>query len=115
MFLARRVLLRGSLVRFYQPDYIVMPRKEGHWVDPEDCTRRIANIIKAHDAVKDPATVQPTTPFAEMGLGPLDLVEVFLEVERDFFLEFTDDTVDGFKNIQDAVKYVSNYRFADTY
>jgi len=114
MFLARRVL-RGALVRFYQPDYIVMPRKDGHWVDPEECTRRISNIIKAHDAVKDASTVHPSTPFADMGLGQLDLVEVFLEVERDFFLEFTDEQVEGFKTIEDAVKYVSNYRFADTY
>jgi acyl carrier protein len=45
----------------------------------------------------------------------LDLVEIFLEVEKDFFLEFDDDTVKKFKTIGDAVEYVSNWRFADTY
>ena len=107
--------MRATLVRSYQQDYIVMPLKAGHWVDPAECTRRIVNIVKAHDAIKDLAAITPSTPLKDLGLSDLDLVEIFLEVERDFFLEFTDEQVEGFKTISDAVKYVSNYRFADTY
>jgi acyl carrier protein len=115
MFLTRG-LLRTVAVRRYQPDYIVMPIKDGHWVDPDDVTRRMINIIRAHDAVKDPEAVTKTADLrSDVNLDDLDLVEIFLEVEKDFFLEFEDDTVEKFKTIADAVEYISNYRFADTY
>jgi acyl carrier protein len=92
-----------------------MPRHEGHWVDPEDVTRRIINIIRAHDRIKDPKIVSPERPFKEMGLDNLDLVEIFLEVEKDFFMEFSDEQVEKFAKISDAVEVVSNHRFADGY
>ena len=108
--MVKRVLQRGI-----QADHIVMPRHEGHFVDPEDVTKRIANIIRAHDRIKDPRAVTPSAPFTELGLDDLDVVEIFLEVEKDFFMEFSDDQVESFKNIKDAVEVVSHHRFADTY
>jgi len=114
MFIARRAA-RACLARSYQKDYIVMPRTEGHWADPEDVTKRIINIIKAHDAIKDPSKVQPEVSLSEMGLSDLDIVEVFFEVEKDFFMELSDDQVESFKTINDAVEVISNYRFADNY
>ena len=115
MFLVRGAL-RTMNVRYVQPDYIVMPRKDGHWADPDDVTRRLVNTIRAHDATTDPEAVTAKADFrSELGLDDLDLVEIFLEVEKDFFLEFEDDTVEKFKTINDAVEYISNYRFADTY
>ena len=114
MFLAR-VLVKPILRRFTQADYIVMPRHEGHFVDPEDVTKRITNIIRAHDRIKDPKIVVDDKSFAEMGLDDLDVVEIFLEVEKDFFMEFSDDQVESFRTIKDAVEVVSHHRFADTY
>jgi len=109
------VLLKRVLQRSVQPDHIVMPRHEGHFVDPEDVTKRITNIIRAHDRIKDPKTVTENKPLSEMGLDDLDVVEIFLEVEKDFFMEFSDEQVESFKTIKDAVEVVSNHRFADTY
>lgn len=114
MFLAKRAA-RLTLQRAYQKDYIVMPRRDGHWVDPEDVTKRLINIVRAHDRIQDPEVVSPEKPFREMGLDDLDVVEIFLEIERDFFMEFTDEQVEQFKNVHDAVEVISNHRFADTY
>ena len=52
MFVSRK-LLRPLINRFYQPDYVVMPKKDGHWCDPDDVLKRLVNIFKAHDAIKD--------------------------------------------------------------
>lgn len=115
MFLARR-LVNPRLIRFYSNDYIVMPRTHGHWTDPEDCAKRLMNIVKAHDAVKDSSKVTPEADFRkDIGLDDLDIVEIFLEVEKDYFMEFPDEQVESFKSIKDAVEVISNYRFADTY
>lgn len=114
MFIARRVL-RLPMVRYYQPDYIVMPRTGGHWVDPEDCTKRIMNIVKAHDALKEPSHLTPEAQFKTVGLDDLDVVEILLEVEKDFFVEFSDEQAEGFKSIQDVVNYVANHKYSDTY
>ena len=114
MFLSR-LCVKRILQRGIQADYIVMPRHEGHFVDPEDVTKRIANIIRAHDRIKDPKIVTDDKQFHEMGLDKLDVVEIFLEVEKDFFMEFSDDQVESFKTIRDAVEVVSHHRFADTY
>lgn len=114
MFLTR-IVGKKLLQRSIQPDYIVMPRHEGHWVDPEDATKRIINIIRAHDRIKDPKVVAPGKSFKEMGLDNLDLVEIFLEVEKDFFMEFSDEQVEKFMNIKDAVEVISHHRFADAY
>lgn len=114
MFLTR-IVGKKLLQRSIQADYVVMPRYEGHWVDPEDVTRRIINIVRAHDRIKDPKIVSPERSFKEMGLDDLDLVEIFLEVEKDFFFEMSDEQVEKFKNIKDAVEVVSHHRFADAY
>jgi acyl carrier protein len=114
MFIARRVL-RLPMVRCYQPDHIVMPRKGGHWVDPEDATKRVMNIVKAHDALKDPSKLTADAEFKTVGFDDLDVVEILLEVERDFFVEFSDDQAEGFKSIQDVVNYVANHKYSDTY
>lgn len=113
MFVAKRAA-RLILSRFYSPDYIVLPNKKGHWVDPEDTRRRLVNIISAHDAIKDPSKVTETADFKkDLGLHDFDLVEIFLEVERDFFMEFTDEQVDTFNSIRDAMEVITNHRFAD--
>jgi acyl carrier protein len=114
MFLTR-ILSKQALRRFFQPDHIVIPLHEGHFVDPEDVTKRIVNIIRAHDRIKDPKIVTDDKPLKEMGLDDLDTAEIFLEVEKDFFMEFSDEQVESFKTIKDAVKVVSHHRFADTY
>jgi acyl carrier protein len=114
MFFAR-VLTKTLSRRFAQADYVVIPSHEGHFVDPEDVSKRIINIIRAHDRIKDPKIVTFDRPFADMGLDDLDLVEIFLEVEKDFFMEFSDDQVESFRTVHDAVEVVSNHRFADTY
>mmetsp|Transcript_12945 Transcript_12945/g.24034 ORF Transcript_12945/g.24034 Transcript_12945/m.24034 type:complete len:116 (+) Transcript_12945:34-381(+) len=114
MFVAKRAA-RLALSRFYSPDYIVLPSKKGHWVDPDDCRRRLINIISAHDAITDPSKITETADLKkDLGLHDFDIVEIFLEVERDFFMEFTDEQVDTFKTIKDAMEVITSHRFADT-
>jgi acyl carrier protein len=115
MFVAKRVL-RSTLTRFYSPDYIVTPSKKGHWADPDDVRRRLVNIFIAHDAIQDPSKVTGKADFKkELNLHDFDIVEIFLEVERDFFMEFTDEQVDTFHSIEDAVEAISSHRFVDNF
>lgn len=115
MFVARH-FNKLALVRYVAPDYIVMPRTGGHWLDPYDVTRRLTNILKAHDSLKPGIEIKPDSNYkTDLGLDDLDIVELFIEIERDFFIEFTDDQVENFKTLQDTVDFLANHRFADKY
>lgn len=42
-----------------------------------------------------------------LGLNELDLVELFIGIEDEFDVEFPDEVSEKFKDINDAVQYVS--------
>ncbi len=43
----------------------------------------------------------------ELGISDLDYVEIMVGGENEFNMEFPDDVVEKFKDIHDAVQYVS--------
>ena len=113
--LVRFLTKPNVLVRFYSPDYVMQPVKEGHWVDPRQATERVLNIFAAHDNV-DKTKLTATADFVdEMGLHHFDVIELLLEVEKDFFMEFSDETAENFKCIEDVVQYIIHWPFADSF
>ena len=60
----------------FPPDYIVMPRKDGHW---DALTMSMINTIRFYDATKDQELVATKAEvMSELDLDDLDLGEIFL-------------------------------------
>ncbi|MCX5775672.1 MAG: phosphopantetheine-binding protein [Firmicutes bacterium] len=48
----------------------------------------------------------PTVELRELGLDSLDLVELMMDIEEEFKIEFDNDEMVGFKTIHDVVKAI---------
>ena len=64
-------------------------------------------VISHHEKVSDPESLTLNTQWHEIGLNELDLVELFIGIEDEFNIEFPDEVSEKFKDINDAVQYVS--------
>jgi NADH dehydrogenase (ubiquinone) 1 alpha/beta subcomplex 1 len=86
--------------------------KHGYYKDPNEVARRLIKLIALHDKVKNPHLIKLQSTWHEIGLDELSYVEVMLEAEQEFCLEFPDDEVERFKNVEDAVEFVARSFFA---
>lgn len=107
-----RASLRISPV--FSPKYFYTPReiqlrdeKHGYYKNPEDIARRLIKLLALHDKVKNPHLITLKSTWHELGLDDLSYVEVMLEAEQEFFLEFPDEEVERFKNVEDAVNFIA--------
>ena len=48
-------------------------------------------------------TVEPTIELRELGLDSLDLVELMMDLEKEFGIEFENDEMTSFKTLADVV------------
>ena len=65
--------------RGYFKDGVLMPREQGeYYADPMDVAERTVRLIALHDHVNDPSAITLSSSFSALGLGALDMVEVFL-------------------------------------
>jgi len=84
--------------------------RSGHYLNPEEVSRKILRIIASHDNIENAHELTLGTTFVEMkknGMDELSKVEIFLEVEREFFIQLPDEAVERFLNLREAVEYVS--------
>ena len=51
--------------------------------------------------------VTPSTRFDESGMDSLDMFEIIMEVEDEFQVNITDETVQSFTTVQDLMDYVN--------
>ncbi len=51
-------------------------------------------------------TIDPNTELRELGLDSLDLVELMMEIEKEFGFEFDNDEMTSFKTLADVVKAI---------
>jgi acyl carrier protein len=51
-------------------------------------------------------TVEPTVELRELGLDSLDLVELMMDLEKEFGIEFENDEMTSFKTLADVVKAI---------
>ena len=89
-----------------------MPREQGeYYSDPMDVAERTVRTIALHDNVIDPSAVSLNKTFEEMGLNALDMVEVFLGVEREFDLEISEEDCELMTTVNDLVEFLARNPF----
>ena len=85
-----------------------MQREEGEYYnDPVMVAERVVRLIALHDNVTDPASVTLNSTFEEIGLNPLDLCEIFLQAEREFDVEISEEDCESFITVNDLVENLS--------
>ena len=94
--------------RSYMKDGILMPREEGeYYAHPMDVAERTVRLIGLHDNVNDPSGVTLNKSFDELGLNQLDMVEVFLGIEREFDLEISEEDCERMTTVNDLVEWLA--------
>ncbi|TNV75153.1 hypothetical protein FGO68_gene15302 [Halteria grandinella] len=68
---------------------------------------RIVRLIALHDNVRDPAAVTLNSTWEDLGLNSLDLCEVFLQAEREFDTEISEEDCESFATVKDLVENLS--------
>ena len=112
MMVGSRVLTRTSLLsvsqRGYYPNDILMPREQGeYYADPLETAERVVRTIGLHDNVNDPSEVTLSKTFDELGLNALDMVEIFLGVEREFDLEISEEDCEMMTTVGELVEFLA--------
>jgi NADH dehydrogenase (ubiquinone) 1 alpha/beta subcomplex 1 len=112
--LGRPVLSRAFSGPNGIPTLKPFPRDEGHgyYLDPEEVSKRLMRVIAMHPGVKRPDELTLSKSWTALGIDDLARVEIFLEIEREFEIEFSDQDVERFKNIHEAVEHVAKSFFA---
>lgn len=100
---------------FYQPKgfytketgLIFRNERQGYYIDPNEVARRLVKLMALHDNVKNPEKITLDSTFIEHGFDELSFVELMLEAEDEFYMEFPDDDVEKFRTVNEAVQYIS--------
>jgi acyl carrier protein len=104
-----RVAQRG-----YYKDNVLMNREygDGYMMDPKDAAERVVRLIALHDNVNDPSEVELGKTFGELGLNELDMVEIYLMLEKEFDFEISEDDCEGFTTVNDVVEFIARNFYA---
>ena len=85
-----------------------MEREEGdYFADPVAIAERVVRLIALHDNVNDPSSVTLNSSFEDLGLNPLDLCEIYLQTEREFDMEISEEDCESFSTVNDLVEHLS--------
>ena len=91
--------------RFYYPGNQLMERESGdYFADPIAVAERIVRLIALHDNVRDPSAITLSSSFEDLGLNVLDLQEIFLQAEREFDVEISEEDCESFTTVNDLVE-----------
>ena len=91
--------------RFYYPGNQLMERETGeYYADPIAIAERVVRLIGLHDTVRDPAAITLNSSFDDLGLNVLDLQEIFLQAEREFDIEISEEDCESFNTVSDLVE-----------
>lgn len=100
--------------RGYYKDNVIMEREygEGYMADPVDTAERIVRCLALHDNINDPSNITLGQSFEDLGLNQLDMVEIFLAIEKDFDFEISEDACESFTTVNDLVEHVARNFYA---
>lgn len=105
---APMLLSATTPARYYTPDGGLITRKVGqYYSDPHEVAERVVRIIALHDACRDPSNITTSMTFEELGFNPLDMVEVFLGIERDLDIEIACEDCEAMHTVDDIVEHVA--------
>ena len=57
----------------------------------------------------DEDDVTPDTTFEELGADSLDMIDLVMSFEDEFRVEITDETLETFEKVEDAVSFIGNH------
>ena len=104
----KRLVFATPAMRTYYPDNVIMKRDVGeYYCDPMDVAERTVRMFALHDACRDPTAVTLECSFEALGLNALDMVEVFLGLEREFDMEFDEEDCELLRTVNDVVEFLA--------
>ena len=91
-----------------------MPRVygDGYFSDPVATAERIVRCLALHDNVNDPSEIALGASFESLGLNELDMVEVYLMLEKEFDFEISEDDCETFTTVNDLVENIARNFYA---
>lgn len=69
----------------------------------------VKNMIIERFGVKE-QRVEPTMTFDDLGADSLDVVELVMDIEDQFNIQFDDERIGNLLNIEDAINYIDELR-----
>ena len=85
-----------------------MERENGdYFADPIAVAERVVRLIALHDNVNDPSAVTLNSTFDQLGLNELDMQEIFLQAEREFDMEISEEDCESFHTVNDLVEHLA--------
>ena len=83
-----------------------MERETGdYYADPIAVAERVVRLIGLHDNVRDPTAITLNSTFEDdLGLNVLDMQEIFLQAEREFDVEISEEDCECFFTVNDLVE-----------
>ena len=85
-----------------------MHRHEGdYFADPVEVAERIVRLVALHEKTNEPSKVTLNSNFADLGLTSLDLCEIYLQAEREFDLEISEEDCESFTKVNDLVEFLA--------
>ena len=66
---------------------------------------RVLALI-AEKADMDANDIKPENKWAELGIDSLDVFELIMEIEKEFFISIPDEDAHSLNTVGDAIKYV---------
>ena len=101
-------------MRAYYKNDVLMPREygEGYFSDPVVTAERVVRCIVLHDNVNDPSSITVGATFEELGLNELDMVEIYLMLEKEFDFEISEDDCESFTTVNDLVENIARNFYA---
>ena len=74
----------------------------------ESANERVLAVLKKFDKV-DAAKLALTTPFTQLGLDSLDVVEVMIALEEEFHMEIPDPVADKAQTPREIAEYIHGF------
>ena len=111
----RQPAMMATPMRNYYKNNVLMNREygDGYMSCPIATAERIVRLIALHDNLSVPSSeISLGNTFNEVGLNGLDMVEVYLMLEKEFDFEISEEDCEGFTTINDVVEHTSRNFYA---
>ena len=101
-------------IRSYYKNDVLMNREygDGYFSDPIVTAERVVRCIALHDNARDPSSITVGATFEELGLNELDMVEIYLMLEKEFDFEISEDDCETFTTVNDLVENIARNFYA---